>query len=467
MSNNPIPHFDIPGETPDMEDVMRLFSHLPVDQRERIFQTTMERMSEIAQGAEAASTRQGLIDNFLKARDQIQELRASGQYQFITTTNSTNVKPQRKKSVPITDCTPITISQMAFNNTHRLNYLCGKVAVADSFRQIHHIYFLLEDIQGDLVRVSVYNTNRIFKLNEGLAIIEPFYKMASGDGIPVVRIDRPAEVVDWKPPSTTQEWNMLGSSYLLGEHADTALYCYEASLKSQDVTSSKKELSVLFNNIAQCKFRLHRYEEAACFSGTAVYLDRDNVKPWYRLIESLLKLDLMACRAVLKDAPSAPILQTLRSKAGKGPAYPEGMRAWTRVKIGWGTVPSLKTQVIDQCETRREARCAFQNGDFELASQLFEKERCILSDIVWQIAEVCCNMSAAYLHESKHHDAIHSASVSILMDKFNAKSWIHRSNAEEARSDPGKAKAFLDQLPLPVTIGERSDHFSEKSTEKL
>jgi hypothetical protein len=86
------------------------------------------------------------------------------------------------------------------------------------------------------------NTNRIFKLNQGLAIIEPFYKMAEGDGIPVVRIDRPAEVVEWKPPSTTQEWTILGSSFLHGEHADTALRCYEESRNAPDIASIKKEL---------------------------------------------------------------------------------------------------------------------------------------------------------------------------------------------------------------------------------
>jgi hypothetical protein len=425
----------------------------------------MERMSEVEQGAGAASTRQGLIDNFLKARDQIQELRASaGQNQFVTTTNSTNVKPQKLKSVPITDCTPITISQMTLNNTHRFNYLCGKVAVADSFRQIQYIYFLLEDMQGDLVRVSVYNTNRIFKLNEGLAIIEPFYKIASGDGIPVVRVDRPAEVIDWKPPSTTQEWEILGSRYLLGEHADTALHCYDASLKSQDIAIAKKELSVLFNNIAQCEYRRKRYEEAVCFSGTAVYLDRDNIKPWYRLIEALLKLDIKACRAVLKDARLAPILQTLRSKVGEGPAYPEGMRSWTRVKIGWTTAPQLKKQVFDQCETRSEARSAFQNGEFELASQLFAKELCMMSDILRQIAEVCCNMSAAYLRESNRHAATLSATVSILMYKFNAKSWIHRSNPDLTQQTLRRSLRGWSLMPPTAKTGERSDHSSEKST---
>jgi hypothetical protein len=87
MNNDTIAHFDILGETPDMEDVIWLFSNLPVDQSGSIFLTTMERMCELAQ---EISTRQGLIDNFLKARDQMQELLSSGQYHIITTANSTN-----------------------------------------------------------------------------------------------------------------------------------------------------------------------------------------------------------------------------------------------------------------------------------------------------------------------------------------------------------------------------------------
>jgi hypothetical protein len=37
MNNNTIPHLDISGETPDMEDVMQLFRNIPGDQIERIF----------------------------------------------------------------------------------------------------------------------------------------------------------------------------------------------------------------------------------------------------------------------------------------------------------------------------------------------------------------------------------------------------------------------------------------------
>jgi hypothetical protein len=43
MNNNAIPHLNISGETPNIDDVMRLLGNLPVDQRETIFQATMKK----------------------------------------------------------------------------------------------------------------------------------------------------------------------------------------------------------------------------------------------------------------------------------------------------------------------------------------------------------------------------------------------------------------------------------------
>lgn len=434
MSFRNASHLEISGEA-DVGKVMEMLANMPAGERESIMAETEKHIK----AAEAASTREGLIESFLAARERMRELAsAPANLATITTTQSSNVKPSRLKPVPLTNCTPITISTMTIDTTHRQRFLCGKVAIADSFRQIQHIYFLLEDFRGELVRVCVYNTDRVFKLDEELAITEPFFKVAL-DGIPVVRVDRPQDIVPWTAPLTPKQWKQLGDEFVAAEDGSSAIHCFESFLSTPEIAADRPTLAILYNNVAICESRLGRYKSAAWYARTAVYFDPKHTKAWFRLIDSLIRFDVGACRAVLVAAPSHPELNSLRAKAKKTSGQGEGHKfkgqaAWSSIFPAWTFAPYLNGAHKENTNTpgpslRERAREAFQRKEFEKAKQLYVEELSRMREVVHSVAVLTASMSAAHsLLEAHHGDALLLSTVSVMLDKTNHRSWIRRSN---------------------------------------
>lgn len=152
-------HVEVTGI--DVEKMMlRMMSMSLSDEASSLLQ---DRVTAQMKAATDAATREGLVEHFKKAREEarklVQEARTRN-LSTITTTQSHNVKPAAIATPKLKECLPLTIQSMAIDTTHRNRHLCGKVAVDDSFIQIRHVFFLLEDIRGDLVRVSVYKTHR-------------------------------------------------------------------------------------------------------------------------------------------------------------------------------------------------------------------------------------------------------------------------------------------------------------------
>jgi hypothetical protein len=131
---------------------------------------------------------------------------------------------------------------------------------------------LLEDCTGDLIQVCVYNTSKVYELGESLMIMDSFYKPGT-DGLPMIRFDRPSEVMSWHLPATCLEWKELGNEFIRGSDNTTALHCYETSLTQAGIPETRSALAVLYNNLALCHNRLGFHSKAVWFAGTAVYLD--------------------------------------------------------------------------------------------------------------------------------------------------------------------------------------------------
>jgi hypothetical protein len=206
----------------------------------------------------------------------------------MTTTQSHNVKPSssKKTNVSLGSSAPVVVSNLTLDSTHRLRYLPGKVAVADPFRRIRHMYMRLEDVKGDLVQVCIYNTSRIYKKGDSIAILEPYFKTAA-DMMPTIRIDEPSDIVSWKTPVSSLQWKEVGNTFLQAKDTATASHCYEQGSQSPKVAEKRSELAVLFTNVALCESRLGHFERSAWFAGTAVFLNADSQKACYRLVESI------------------------------------------------------------------------------------------------------------------------------------------------------------------------------------
>jgi hypothetical protein len=85
-------HLELNGEGPDMQAVLEMLGRLSPEAQEAPQTKVQEMMREVVD----ASTREGLVRHFLKARDEtpiVAEIRSGNSTDVFATTNSTNVKP--------------------------------------------------------------------------------------------------------------------------------------------------------------------------------------------------------------------------------------------------------------------------------------------------------------------------------------------------------------------------------------
>jgi hypothetical protein len=442
-----------------MQAVLEMMARLSPEGQETVQTKVQEMMKEIGD----ASTREGLVRHFLKARDQYAIV---AKMRSVSTTNSTNVKPPSASGQSsLKASTPITVNRLVVNTTHRSRHFCGKVAVADSFHRIAHIYMLLEDCTGDLIQVCVYNTSKVYELGESLLIMEPFYKMGSADGLPLIRVDRPSEVVSWHFPATCLEWKELGNEFIRGSDNTTALHCYQTALTQAGIPETRPVLAVLYSNLALCHNRLGFHSKAVWFTGTAVYLDPDNVKTWYRLVDSLAEVSPRAAREVLKEAPEVPELRKLRNKLGAD-TQPNpsdwqvtftGVTAWSHLSILFSTAPDPEptttetdTFPLDWSQVRRRAATHFKKEQYFEAIHRYVQEIGSMKDTITDIAVVTSNMAAAHIMEGNFADAMLLSTVSAMLNKKNVKPWLRRSRVLESAAKDVIALEYLKTISNEV-----------------
>ena len=108
--------------------------------------------------------------------------------------------------------------------THRGRYLLAKVTDVSGFWCISSGSVLLEDINGMVVEVAVYNTDESkfpqnFHLGRELCIMEPFYKVRA-DGTVGIRVDKPeTEIFDHPWPRSSVDWKELGNKFIKVRHS--------------------------------------------------------------------------------------------------------------------------------------------------------------------------------------------------------------------------------------------------------
>jgi hypothetical protein len=465
-SMNNMGHIEITGI--DVEKMMlRLMSMSMSDEASSILH---ENVAAQMKAATEASTREGLVEHFKNAREEAQKLAKKvreGNLSTVTTTQSYNVKPNAIATPQLKDCLPVTIQSMAINTTHRNRHLCGKVAVGDSFRQIRHVYFLLEDIRGDLVRVSVYNTNRTYRFGETMTILVPFYKVAA-DMIPMVRVDNPKEIVSWEAPETPTQWKESGDSFARAKDFKDALFCCQEGMNAGNLRRVRMEASTLLTNIALCDFKLGRMKSSIWCAGSAVFLEELCAKAWYRLIASLSEIDIEAAREVALVAPETPELKRLVTKLLRIPKKKNasttsagGLAAWSAIHPSWTLAPDFKPSSTfnlnsDWTERRNQARCQFESSNFESARELYILEMRSMWHGLKTLADLALGACAA--HQSLEQDGLASVAcaVSVLLDRTSPETWRRQANAIEVMQGASAAIDFLKRLmtepEVPISI---------------
>lgn len=131
---------------------------------------------------------------------------------------------------------------------------------------------LVEDAQGNLERIAIYNWQRLSKKEqellgtEGARVVLKFYnRKIANDSLPMYRIDNP-DTIDILPPKerhtlSFEKLREIGRSLFEGTRYEECLFIYQHMLKS-----GYENKVVLFSNMALCHLKMGAYEEAHTYA---------------------------------------------------------------------------------------------------------------------------------------------------------------------------------------------------------
>eukprot|EP00804_Cyclotella_cryptica_P026630 CCRYP_019086-RB/>CCRYP_019086-RB protein AED:0.01 eAED:0.01 QI:2437/1/1/1/0.33/0.25/4/1797/740 len=234
-------------EPPDPARVIGMLSTLPEDVRNKIIQKATNTLWQDPLNQNAIRGHwEKLKADFGPTGKMRRQMR---EQHCISTTHSWNVKQDSTVPSSTSGATsfssalrthsPILLSNLKAGQTHRGRLLIGSIVDIDGFWAINSGSFLLEDLQGDVVEVAVYNTpkdsfSKTFALGREVCIFEPFFKIRA-DGSAGIRVDKPGEILSWFRPQTSEGWKELGNSSIKSCPM-TALICYEQALQAPNNT---------------------------------------------------------------------------------------------------------------------------------------------------------------------------------------------------------------------------------------
>lgn len=228
---------------------------------------------------------------------------------------------------PISSLKPILLRDLRLEVHHR-----GRVLVAKTFCepiQISAIQNAIEDVEGNVNRLSIYNLPSATPLDKVLpqgavvAVKEPYFKAAADGGV-MVRVDHPSDFVMLKasdssvPPQWRTELKATMTASQLKDEGNTAFrhgkwqeaaeFYTEAIAKSDNDTELR---STLHRNRAQVHLNLGQYEFASDDAIEAVYSGDNlpdqakmfNVKSYFRAGRAHYQLgDFCAAKQYLDQA---------------------------------------------------------------------------------------------------------------------------------------------------------------------
>ncbi|GFR47524.1 hypothetical protein Agub_g9242 [Astrephomene gubernaculifera] len=234
--------------------------------------------------------------------------------------NDTHMKPASEFPTPpaIDACAPIAIADLHPGVTHRGRVLRGKLLVKPLL--LASLATLLEDEEGQVVRVFVYNMlprnmEPLTGLHEGgrllpegrtVAIIEPFYKIME-DGMSGVRVDNPAEVLllqSLSPPDAAA-LQADGERHLQAAQYEEAAECFARALQrmpDSDGSGSRLLLAGLLN-LSATHLKLGEAAQALQCASAAAALQPDTSRAHHLAALALARLGApLAARCAVHQA---------------------------------------------------------------------------------------------------------------------------------------------------------------------
>ncbi|GLC48877.1 Mitochondrial import receptor subunit TOM70 [Pleodorina starrii] len=249
---------------------------------------------------------------------------------------------------PMESCTPISVSELRVGVTHRGRVLRGKLIARPVL--MTGLSTLLEDENGDVVRLAVYNLIPALgglagmvagakALPEGraVAVLEPFFKRMA-DGTTGVRVDNPLELVflDSLDPADAASLQDDGRRHFQAAEYDAAETCYSrALLRMPDAGATGTDLLVIvLNNLSAALLNLGDAPAALHAAAAAAAVRPDGSKAHYRAAMAAARMGpglALAARAELHRAAEC--------MPDGGPGSDE----WERMVADVGPIPRART----------------------------------------------------------------------------------------------------------------------------
>lgn len=503
-------------EEPDIGVFRNRLNQMSETGRDAIFKKFADQMDTAA----AANTQEGMVNHFRKSREAFVSLEFSTGNLFCTS-SSHNTKPRAAGRVPgLDNLHPLLVKDLSLGATHRGRYLCGTVAVDDAFCTRSSTVFLLEDISGMLVDVSIYNipnsstitVSKMFPKGRHLAILEPFFKQRM-DMTKGIRVEDPREVVEWQIPTECLEWKTLGNQFMHSRppNPEGAVLCYEAALERvpESFLTAKKELAVILTNLAICNRKSKEFPSAVRYAAVASRIDPSNAKAWYLLASSLLD---MGISFGLRDACSSAGFIVESSRLSSSPFQdfkaefehlavtirreqrsldsidsksdiPNALVKAFAGESTWGVIPGIvewsnldgrpnsqKNSDVPLCDSWSTASAYFRDGKFTDAESLYNRaifDSKEFMSVMSSMAVILSNRAAALIMKESIglaqrvdlQAALIDSCVSSLLNRNNWKPWIRQTHVIE------KAVGTKDALKHAQRILSSIEKSHEETTE--
>ena len=358
-------------------------------------------------------------------------------------TNNSDVQPDDSKQAP-GDVIPIWARQLTAGASHRKRRLTGVVIEDAIFTG--GIYFVMNDAIGDLIKVGVYNipnasaavARQFFQCGQSVTIMEPYLKVGM-DGLAFVRVDNPTTNVltdsHLLPGRDAAAWQLEGKQLFAAHMAAAAFECWSRALS---FAAASSPVATLLTNRAAALLRSEQPAEAARDCFVALSIDPWQVKAAGRLVKALSDLDLkeVARPYAFGFAERWPQLKSQLQNHLQGARPAEWERASAET-LWWETEVVSKVLFIQPAAERTDATWdqlkasgndLFRSASFDAAVKVYSRALACVEGVD-VLVKLLCNRAAAAMQDENHLSALTNATVALVLDPSDVKSWYRRASA--------------------------------------
>lgn len=353
--------------------------------------------------------------------------------------------------------TPLRISELSLDTTHRGRYLRGKIVGKPI--PVASVHCLLEDDQGDLVKVCMYNAvpehvnwidkysyvHANFAAGRKIVVVDPYYKIA-GDGSMIVRVDDYSEVLDFSQiyPKTHEEWKDEGSDLYKNNHILGAEISYSMGVT---LCASTTVLHSTLLNVSASYNLLCQPEIALYFAAAAIAVDSSVSKGFFRAFKAL---------ECMKH-PLAKKLRHFKKQTTTAQVPEDTLDQLMSVVMDLKIVAVKGELTVPVDDSPEELKAAgnerFKVKEYEKAIVLYRQALSKLSET----AELLGNRSLCNLQLEKLRQAFLDGLASVAIDPTYVKGVFRQLRVQIAREQTQTAMDFCDKaMAIYPTVSELS-----------